>query len=286
MLGYFKYIIKKNFYPFLLRDKFSTTTQIAQIQLKQQYLEAKKKGMLPNFNDTGFKVFSQFEEDGKLLYLFSILGTENKIFVDIGSNDGINSNCANLAINFGWHGLFIDADKKAIAIGKDFYKKIPNKWSLKPIFKTAFITPENINSLISGEGFEGSIDLLSIDIDSNDYWVWKAIECVNPKVVVIESQLAFGKENLIVPYTNKVNNALENDNYYGASTFALNKLAESKNYRLVGSNNYGNNLFFVKNGFEENNLPKIDIETTLNHTYAKKQMSSFEKIKNHKYIQE
>jgi hypothetical protein len=87
MLGYFKYLIKKNFYPFLLRDKFSATTQIAQIQLKQQYLEAKKKGMLPNFNDTGFKVFSQFEEDGKLLFLFSILGTENKTFVDIGSND-------------------------------------------------------------------------------------------------------------------------------------------------------------------------------------------------------
>jgi hypothetical protein len=98
--------------------------------------------------------------------------------------------------------------------------------------------------------------------------------------------LAFGKENLIVPYINKVNNALENDNYYGASTFALNKLAESKNYRLVGSNNYGNNLFFVKNGFEEIDLPKIEIEETLNHAYAKKQMISFEKIKNYKYIQE
>lgn len=286
MLGYFKYIIKKKFYPYLLKDKFSATTQIAQIHLKQQYLEAKKKEMLPNFNDTGFKVFSQFEEDGKILYIFSILGTTSKTFVDIGSNDGINSNCANLAINFGWHGLFLDADEKAIAIGRRFYGKIPNKWSLKPVFKKAFITPENINALITNEGFNGTIDLLSIDIDSNDYWVWKAIDCINPKVVVVESQLAFGKENLIVPYKNQVNNASENDNYYGASTFALNKLAESKNYRLVGSNNYGNNLFFVKNGFEEANLPKIDITETLKHDYAKKQLSSFEKIKHLEYIQE
>uniref|UniRef100_UPI004049F7A2 hypothetical protein n=1 Tax=Flavobacterium sp. TaxID=239 RepID=UPI004049F7A2 len=286
MLAYFKYIIKKKLYPYLLKDKFSATTQIAQVQLKQQYLEAKIKGSLPNFEDTGFKVFSQFEEDGKLLYLFSILGSTNKTFIDIGSNDGINSNCANLAVNFGWHGLFIDADKRAIAIGENFYEKIPNKWSLKPVFKKAFITPENINSLITEEGFNGEIDLISIDIDSNDYWIWKAINCVDPKVVVIESQLAFGKENLIVPYKNQVNNASENDNYYGASTFALNKLAEAKNYRLVGSNQYGNNLFFVKNGFDEISLPKIDIAETLKHTYAKKQLSHFEKIKHHQYIQE
>lgn len=286
MLNYFKYLVKKIFYPYLLKDKFSPSTQITQILLKQQYLKSKKNGTLLNFNDTGFRVFSQFEEDGKLLYLFSILEATNKIFVDIGSNDGINSNCANFAVNHGWYGLFLDDDKQAISIGKNFYKKVPTKWSLKPVFKKAFIKPENINTLIIEEGFFGNIDLLSIDIDSNDYWVWKAIDCVEPKVVIIESQLVFGNKNLIVPYNNTINNPIQNSHYYGASTLALVNLGKKKNYRLIGSNNYGNNLFFVKNGFEEINLPEVDYMKTLKNPYAEEKLKYFDSIKDLKFIQE
>jgi len=285
MLNYIKFLIKKYFYFYLLKDKFSPSTQISQIQLGMQYLESKKKGVLPDFNNTGFKVFSQFEEDGKLFYLFQIIGTDNKIFIDIGSNDGINSNCANLAINHGWHGLFLDADSKAIAIGEKFYSKIPNKWSLKPVFKKAFITPENINILINEAGFSGNVDFLSIDIDSNDYWIWKALNCITPKVVIIESQLAFGNKNLIVPYRNSICNASENDYYYGASTIALTQLANSKGYRLIGANHYGNNLIFVKNGVEEAIFPKIDPEATLQHPFAKEKLQYFEKIKHLAYIE-
>ena len=52
---------------------------------------------LPLLSDSGFRVFSQFEEDGYLLYLAAVLELEPKLFVDIGSSNGINSNCANPA---------------------------------------------------------------------------------------------------------------------------------------------------------------------------------------------
>jgi hypothetical protein len=281
---FIKQSLKKYFYAFWIKDKFSPAVQIGQVQLVHSYKDKMKSGDLPDFNDTGFKVFSQFEEDGKLLFLFSVIGMGNKQFIDIGSDDGINSNCANFAVNFGWNGLFIDADKKALTIGKKFYSKYPNPWTHKPKFLHSIVTDENINKLISDQGITGEIELVSIDIDSNDYWIWKALTAVEPKVVIIESQVAFGNQNLIVPYQNNVDKNPNSDLYYGASTHALVKLGKEKNYRLVGSNAYGNNLFFVKNGVADKELPEIDANSTLNSPYVKEKELLFKKISHLEFL--
>lgn len=262
-----KNFLKKHFYILKLRERLSPAVQIAQIRQQQHYADCKKSGNLPNFNDTGFKVFSQFEEDGKLLYLFSIIGMGSRTFVDLGSNDGINSNCANLLVHFGWRGLFVDADATVIERGKAFYKKYPDPWNYQPKFMCSLITRENVNQLIQNSGISGEIELLSIDIDGNDYWIWKEIETIRPKVVVIESQVAFGNHNVVAPYSDSVNNAVDLPNY-GASTAALTELAKSKGYRLIGSNAYGNNLFFIRNGIADAEIPEIDFLTTLTHPWA------------------
>lgn len=280
-----KQFLKKYLYVFWIKDKFSAVVQIGQVQLFQFYKDKIKSGETIDFNTTGFKVFSQFEEDGKLLYIFSIIGMGNKQFVDIGSDDGINSNCANFAINFGWHGLFIDADKTALSIGEKFYSKYPNPWTLKPKFKQAVITTQNINQIISEENFKGEIELLSIDIDSNDYWIWKVLKTIEPKVVIIESQVAFGNRSIVVPYQHSSSKNPNQDLYYGASTSALVKLGKEKGYRLVGSNSYGNNLFFVKNGIAEKELPEIDAESTLNNPYVAEKNKLFEKIKHLPFLE-
>lgn len=286
MLGrILKDFLKKYFYKIIIWDKLSTSTQIQQVQLYHYYKDCNKNNRLPNFNDTGFKVFSQFEEDGKLLFLFSIIGMGNKKFVDLGSNDCINSNCANFAIHFGWYGLFVDGDKKVIEIGKHFYKKTPNLWSYKPKFLNSFITVANVNDLIKNQGFEGEIELLSIDIDGNDYWVWDALEVIQPKVVIIESQVAFGLQNIIVPYAEKYTADLENNYYCGASNLALQKLGTKKGYRLVGANEYGNNLFFVKNGIAEKEIPEVDFETTLKHPFATDKFRYFNEMNEYKFTQ-
>jgi hypothetical protein len=76
--------------------------------------------------DSGFRVFSQFEEDGLLLYLAAVLELEPKLFLDIGAADGIASNCANLPLNLGWHGLFLDSDPAKIESGRAFYASHPD----------------------------------------------------------------------------------------------------------------------------------------------------------------
>src|SRR5690242_15644776 len=69
--------------------------------LEMQWREQAQRGRLP-LERCGLRVFSQFEEDGLLLAIFAAIGVTNRVFVDLGASDGVNSNCANLAVNDGW----------------------------------------------------------------------------------------------------------------------------------------------------------------------------------------
>jgi len=160
-----KNFLKDRFLITKIRNRFVPSVQIAQRQLFHHYRELAGKGELPSISETGFRVFSQFEEDGKLLFIFSVIGMDNKTFVEMGSDDGVNSNSANLYFNFGWHGLFIDANPAAVRRGRRFFSKYPHPWYFKPKFLCEKVTRENINQLITGAGYSGEIGLLSIDID-------------------------------------------------------------------------------------------------------------------------
>jgi hypothetical protein len=85
-------------------SRCSPATKAVPLHLIHQCRQLLHLGQIPRLRDTG-RNYSQFDEDGLLLYLFAALGTHNKTFVDIGAGDGINSNCTNLALNHGWHGL-------------------------------------------------------------------------------------------------------------------------------------------------------------------------------------
>lgn len=269
-----KHLIKKYFLILKIRNRFNAATQISQRHIYNYYRQlAKEKKAIP-LNETGFKVFSQFEEDGKLLYIFSVLGMNNNTFIEIGSNDGINSNCANLYFNFNWKGLFIDADKKNIERGKFFYSKHPNPWNYQPKFVQAKVTRENINELITNSGIELNIGVLSIDIDGNDYWVWDAINCITPDVVIIESYVEFGAEDKVTPYNKDYMPTGKTPLNYGASPLAIYKLAKQKGYKLVGANELGFNLIFVKENLGGDLLPEVSLDSVLTHP------SISEKIKN------
>ncbi len=285
-MGLIRDFLKDHFYILKMRNRFSAQVQIGQRQLFFQYQQSRNKGeKLPSLKDTGFRVFSQFEEDGKLLYIFSLLGMDPKTFVEIGSDDGLNSNCANLAFNFGWSGLYIDGNQRAISRGKKFYAKYPHPWMYQPQFRCAKVSAENINTLISDAGLKGETGLLSIDIDGNDYWVWKALEVIQPRVVIIETHVEFGMQNIVVPYDAEYSFPGKHPVYHGASPVAMMKLAASKGYRLVGANDLGFNFIFVKNGVGENVLPEVNVESVLKHPSVKESWKSFEEIKDWKFLE-
>jgi hypothetical protein len=284
-MGWFKDILKSKFYILKVRNRFSAEVQIGQRQLFNQYQVWKDEGKLPAFNDAGFRVFSQYEEDGKLLYIFSVIGMQNKTFVEIGSDDGINSNCANLALNFGFDGLFLDGNPKAIKRGRRFYSKYPHPWMHAPKFRCSKVTAENINDLIKEADLSGDIDLLSLDIDGNDYWVWKAIEQVSPNVVIIETHVEFGMRNIVVPYDPNYSFPGKHPVYHGASPIAMVKLAKEKGYRLVGANDLGFNFIFVKNGLGDEYIPEVDVKSVLTHPCVQESWKRFEPIKDWEFIE-
>jgi hypothetical protein len=101
-----------------------------------------------------------------------------------------------------------------------------------------FITAENINETFEENGIK-ELDLLSIDIDGMDYWVWKALK-IKPKIVIIEYNPQ--REKGVQPYFAQNRWNLQEDSYYGASKEELIKLGKEKGYKLKEYNE--DNLIF------------------------------------------
>ncbi|HOW44045.1 MAG TPA: hypothetical protein PK919_02605 [Candidatus Aminicenantes bacterium] len=258
---------------------------MAQRHLFNYYQNEIRCGRFWKLSDTGFRNFSQFEEDGMLLYIFAAIGANRKLFVDIGGNNGINSNCANLAINFGWHGIFIDGNARLVRKGRAFYARHDDTWQFPPRFVQAFVQRENINRLLEENGFSGEVDLLSIDLDGNDYWIWDALNAVQPRVVIIETHVEFGLQNIVVPYDKDYFFPGKHPCYHGASPVAMAKLAAQKGYRLVGANAYGFNTIYVKRGIGEDVLPEVNVESVLRHPRCLEASKSFAEIRDWEYLQ-
>jgi hypothetical protein len=102
-----------------------------------------------------------------------------------------------------------------------------------------------------------------VDIDGNDYWVWQAIDCVNPAIVVSEYNFRFGANKAVtVPYDASFvrTKAHYSNIYYGASLKALCILADRKGYAFVGCNSAGNNAFFVRKDLKPDSLKELTPE--------------------------
>jgi len=196
--------------------------------------------------DSEFKVFSQWGEDGIIQYLIHRVSIERKIFIEFGVEDYTESNTRFLAINDHWAGLIIDGSGDNIT----YIKNDSIYWSSNLKAEQAFITKDNINQLITRNGIGGDIGLLSVDIDGNDYWVWDAIDCISPRIVICEYNSLFGPTaKVTTPYDSAFVREIAHFSrcVYGASISALHELAGSKGYSLVAGNRAGNNVFFVRN---------------------------------------
>jgi hypothetical protein len=205
-------------------------------------------GEVGSLREVEFRVFSQWGEDGILQYLLGRVPAERAVFVEFGVQDYRESNTRFLLMQDDWRGLVLDADAENVrAIGdSELY------WRHHLTALCRFVTRENINDLIREAGIEGDIGLLSIDIDGNDYWVWRAIDAVRPRIVVCEYNSLFGaRRALSIPYAADFSRsrAHHSNLYFGASLPALCRLAAEKGYVFVGSNSAGSNAFFVLREF-------------------------------------
>lgn len=242
--------------------------QQALVRLHQQSATAPLSGPLWQH---GFSRYSQTDEDGILLYLFSVLGAPSRRAVEICAGDGLECNAANLVLNHGWDALLVDGDPANVERGQRFFSKAKQTYVYPPRFVQAWITRDSVDDLIKSNGFDGEIDLLSLDLDGVDYWIWDAITAVTPRVVVVEYQDILGPDRVwTVPYADDFSADShpatgEMPNFAGASLAAFVQLGRAKGYRLVGVNRLGFNAFFVRDDIGQDILPEVPISVGFEH---------------------
>lgn len=169
--------------------------------------------------------FSQDGEQDKLIEIFNKIGTHNKICVEFGAANGYR--CSNTR-------FFIDHCNWG-------YVHWDSKGESRNVYKE-FITVENVNMIFEKYHIPYTFDLLSIDVDGNDYWIWKELK-YNPRVVVIEFNPSIDKDkSLTIKYN--PNFKFDQTRYFGASFLALYRLGNKKGYQLVYAS--GLNMIFVK----------------------------------------
>lgn len=217
--------------------------------------ELKRRNDIENLQDAEFKVYSQWGDDGIIQYLIHKLEIKKRVFIEFGVENYSESNTRFLLMNDNWSGLVMDASEGNI----NYIKEDEIYWKYDLTAKCAFIDAGNINSLIADAGFSGEIGILSIDIDGNDYWIWKAVEVVSPIIVIVEYNSVFGNKRAItVPYNKHFSRTNEHYSnlYFGASLPALCHLAEEKGYSFVGSDSRGVNAYFVRNDMVRPSITK------------------------------
>lgn len=195
--------------------------------------------------DVGFRVFSQWDEDGILEWLLQSLPTIPRTFIEFGVETYQEANTRFLLRHRNWRGLVLDGSAVNLArLQADHVH-----WQHDLTARCVMVTAENVNKLFTEAGFTGEIGILSVDVDGNDYWIWEAIDCVSPQIVICEYNAVLGDMlPLTIPYdTAFYRTAAHSSNlYWGASIAALETLARRKGFRLLGSNRAGNNAFFIR----------------------------------------
>jgi len=225
----------------LLSEAYQTNSLLS-LYIYEQHRHAAAAADPRHLVACGFKRYSQHDEDGIIEEIFRRIGTANRSFVEFGVGDG-TGNCTVYLLLQGWTGLWIEGGAISYEGARRKLDYALAKKRLRITF--SFITAENIQQLFAQADVAAEPDFLSIDIDNNDYWVWKAIVDYRPRVVAIEYNASFGPTaDFVIPYDSF--RIWDGSNYYGASLKALERLGREKGYTLVGCNYTGVTAFFVR----------------------------------------
>jgi len=198
-----------------------------------------------SLHDVEFRVYSQFGDDGIIQWLTGKYPSLPRRFIEFGVEDYTEANTRFLMVNDHWEGLVLDGSASNMA------RLRRRKWFWRHALTAshAFLTRENFDGLLASWASGRPVGLLHIDVDGNDYWLWDAISCIEPGIVVMEYNGVFGADRAItVPYDPAFDRiaAHHSGQYAGASLAALDHLASRKGYALVGTNSAGNNAYFVR----------------------------------------
>jgi len=195
------------------------------------------------------RAFSQNGEDGALAEILRRIGAPERYFVEFGVESGREGNCVLLADVIGWSGLFMEADEKQFCELERKYQPVSRVETVN-----ATVTPANVQQLFERAGVPREPDVLAIDVDGGDYWIWEAITDYRPRVVIIEYNSALDPSTRLVQP--REHGTWDGSDFYGASLGAIRSLGDSKGYQLVHTELSGVNAFLVRKDLAEGRFPE------------------------------
>lgn len=247
----------------LVSDAAQTLRRTAQTQsqlLVREILKDEKYTDPKRLERYGYCVASQNEEDGMLAEVFRRIGETNRIFFEFGVGNGLQNITFHMLLN-GWKGWWIEINQPKLAFMRQYFAGAVNEGRL--VIDDSYIDAENINAVCEKLGIPAEIDLLSIDIDGNDYHVFETMRRVRARVVVLEYNPTYPPPmRLIGGYD--PNYQYSDQTYIGASLQSLCDLAEKKGYQLVGTSISGINAIFVRRDLAGD---KFAFPATAQHLY-------------------
>lgn len=215
--------------------------KILQAMWRAQLLASPRFQQPKRLQQFGWKALSQNEEDGMLFEVFRRIGIAENSFIEFGVETGLECNSAALLLH-GWRGTWVEASPEYALKARENFAPYADRLTVRE----QRLNADNVDAILKEHGLTYNLDLLSIDTDYNDYWLWRAITSAKPRVVVIEYNATYPPPMSISVAYNP-DGVWEGGTYHGASLAALTSLGAEKGYTLVGCCLAGVNAFFVRN---------------------------------------
>jgi hypothetical protein len=241
-------------------------SEVAQKSLIASWKQLQASGVILPLDQVGFSRFSEFEEDGQLLYLLTLAGSKSRAVVEISSQDGRVCMATNLLVHHRWRGFLFDGDPVFVREGRRFFAAHPATRSASPVMRAEWFTRDNVNHVLAAAGV--------LDIDGNDLYLWSEMK-VRPRILICEFNNAVPSDlALTIPYRPGFSFAAlpaEQAMFRSASLAAYVAVSRRKGYRLVGMNALGFNAIFLRDDVLAAEMPEIPA-STLDNVAAAEEM--------------
>jgi hypothetical protein len=188
---------------------------------------------------------------------------------------------ANFILYHGFYALFVDGDDENIPVANDYFLRHPNTLLTPPLVKKYWISKDNINDILASNDFTGEIDLLSVDLDGLQYYIFKELHAVSARVIVFESSNMIPENlSITIPYREDFNmyDGKNDPEFRSVSHMATVKLMRSKGYRLIGSHRHGFNLIFLRNDVGKEIFPEVDYKEYYNTPHSVNRQKAWNKV--------
>jgi len=211
-------------------------------------------GLIKELQESEWSRYSQHGEDGIIEKLLGVIGAKHDYIVEFGAHDGISmSNSRYFIAEKKWRAFLIEAKSIFFSQLKKLYQD-----NNKVVIKHSFITKQNINGLFKDAGVPYDFDVLSIDVDGPDYYLWEALTDFAPRIVIVEyNSSKLPTDDYVVAEDKVFEYGATKDE--GASLLAFYKLGTEKGYQAIYTELYGSNLFFIHQSLSDKfNIEGID----------------------------